>query len=246
MTFCLGIKVESGLVALADTRITSGAEYSTARKVSIHQFGKHSMFIMTSGLRSVRDKAITYFQEVIEQQDTEFDKLYKAVNAFGSQVKRVSDEDRASIVQAGMRFNLHAIVGGQLENDDEHKLFLLYPEGNWVEVGQNSPFFIIGNSNFGKPLLHWHLRYEASMRDALRVGFLAFDATKVSVNDVDYPLDVVLYEKSGFHIAEHRLKRDELKATSRSWNALLKDSIQQLPTDWLDRVFDAANGQPKP
>lgn len=90
MTFCLGIKVESGLVAIADTRLTSGAEYSTGRKVSVHQFGKQSLFIMTSGLRSVRDKAITYFNEVIEEPNKQFNKLYKAVNAFGEQVKRVA------------------------------------------------------------------------------------------------------------------------------------------------------------
>jgi len=238
MTFCLGIKVESGLVAIADTRLTSGAEYSTGRKVSVHQFGKHSMFIMTSGLRSVRDKTITYFKEVIEEQDRQFNKLYKAVNAFGEQVKRVALEDKESLAYSGLHFNLHAIVGGQLEDDDEHKLYLLYPEGNWVEVGQSTPFVIIGNSNYGKPLLHRQLRYDTPMRDCLMTGFLAFDATKVSVNDVDYPLDVVLYEKNSFQITEYRLERDELKPTARKWSELLKASIQQLPNQWLEQLFD--------
>ncbi len=238
MTFCLGIKVESGLVAIADTRLTSGSEYSTARKVSVHQFGNHSLFIMTSGLRSVRDKAITYFREALEEHNGQFTKLYKAVNALGEQLRRVSKEDREMLTHSGLWFNLFAIVGGQLEDDEEHKLYLLYPEGNWVEVGQSSPFFIIGNTNFGKPLLHRQLRYETTMRDALKIGFLAFDATKVSVNDVDYPLDVVLYEKDSFLITEHRLQREELKATSRQWSELLRKSMQHLPTDWIDRLFE--------
>ena len=84
MTFCLSMKVKEGLVGIADTRITSGTEYTIAKKVSIHQHGKHSMFIMTSGLRSVRDKAVTYFQEVIEDESQKFDKLYKAINAFAA------------------------------------------------------------------------------------------------------------------------------------------------------------------
>ncbi|MDJ1497792.1 peptidase [Cytophagaceae bacterium DM2B3-1] len=238
MTFCLGIKVESGLVAIADTRLTSGAEYSTGKKVSVHQFGKHSLFIMTSGLRSVRDKAITYFNEVIKEQDRKFNRLYKAVNAFGEQVKRVAGEDKDSLYQSGLYFNLHAIVGGQLEDDDEHKLFLLYPEGNWVEVGPGTPFVIIGNTNYGKPLLHRQLRYETSMRDAMMVGFLAFDATKVSVNDVDYPLDIILYEKGSFQIKDCRLEREELKETSKTWSELLKHAIGQLPDQWVDKVFD--------
>ena len=138
MTFCLGMKVEDGLVGIADTRVTTGAECITAGKVSIHQHGRHSMFLMTSGLRSVRDKAVTYFDEAIGESDQTFDKLFKAVNVFATQIRRVAEEDKASFDKIGLIFNLHALVGGQLENDHEHKLFLIYPQGNWVEVSYNN------------------------------------------------------------------------------------------------------------
>lgn len=237
MTYCLGIKVASGLVAIADTRLTSGTEVSTDKKVSIHQLEKHSMFIMTSGLRSVRDKAITYFKEVLEERDATFDKLYKAVNAFGTQVRRVAEEDRNSLNQAGLAFNLFAIVGGQLEKDTEHKLFLLYPEGNWVEVGEGSPFIIIGNSGYGKPLLYRSLKSTSSMQDALKIGFLSFDSTRVSSNDVDYPIDVVMYEKDSFHLTEHRFEKDDLDYVAKQWGALLNNSVQKLPIEWMDAVL---------
>jgi putative proteasome-type protease len=81
MTYCLGIKVKEGLVAIADTLITSGTETVYKKKVFIEQKDNFSLFIMTSGLRSVRDKAVVYFREQLEAQ--EFNKLYKAVNAFG-------------------------------------------------------------------------------------------------------------------------------------------------------------------
>ncbi len=237
MTYCLGIKVESGLVAIADTRLTSGTEVSTNRKLSVHQLENHSLFIMTSGLRSVRDKAITYFNEVLENQDASFKKLYQAVNAFGNQVKRVAEEDKKSLQEAGLSFNLFSIVGGQLENDEEHKLFLLYPEGNWVEVGTGSPFVIIGNSGYGKPLLYRSLRYDSSMKHALKIGFLSFDSTRVSSNDVDYPIDVLIYEKDSFHITEHRYEKDDLDYVGKQWNALLTNSVQKLPHDWTEAVF---------
>ncbi|WP_028665550.1 peptidase [Runella zeae] len=238
MTYCLGIKVASGLVAIADTRLTSGTEVTTNKKISIHQLENHSMFIMTSGLRSVRDKAVTYFKEVIEDQDRSFNKLYKAVNAFGQQVRRVANEDREALEEAGLNFNLYAIVGGQLENDDEHKLFLLYPEGNWVEVGETSPFFVIGNSNYGKPLLFRSLKYNSSMVDALKVGFLSFDSTRVSANDVDYPIDVVMYERDSFHLTEHRFQKDDLAHLSLQWSMLLQNSVQRLPNDWMGPVLE--------
>lgn len=237
MTYCLGIKVASGLVAIADTRLTSGTEVSTNKKVSVHQLENHSMFIMTSGLRSVRDKAITYFKEVLDEQDSSFNKLYKAVNAFGKQVRRVAEEDRKSLTEAGLNFNLYAIVGGQLEDDEEHKLFLLYPEGNWVEVGDGSPFIIIGNSGYGKPLLYRSLKFTSSMQDAMKIGFLSFDSTRVSSNDVDYPLDVVLYEKNSFKLIEHRFEKDDLDYVGKQWSALLNSSVQKLPVEWMDSLF---------
>jgi len=136
MTFCLGMKVEEGLVGIADTRITTGTQRITARKVSIHEYGEHPIFVMTSGLRSVRDKALTYFEEVMEENEEPFDKLYKAVNSIARQIRRVAKEDKKALAEAGLRFNLHALVGGQLARDEEHKLYMLYPQGNWVEVGQ--------------------------------------------------------------------------------------------------------------
>jgi len=238
MTYCLGIKVKTGLIAIADTRLTSGNEFTTGKKVSVHQLEKHSLFIMTSGLRSVRDKAITYFREVIAENDKQFNKMYKAVNAFADQVKRVAVEDKASLEAAGLNFNLHAIVGGQLEDDTEHRLYLLYPQGNWVEVGQGSPFIIIGNTGYGKPLLHRNLHYNSTMKEAFKAGFLSFDATKVSVNDVDYPLDVILYQRDSFHITQHRLEQKEMEGISRQWNELLVDSMKKLPENWMDPVFE--------
>ncbi|GAA4464743.1 proteasome-type protease [Nibrella saemangeumensis] len=246
MTFCLGIKIAAGLVAIADTRLTSGTEVSSNRKISVHEVENHSLFIMTSGLRSVRDKAITYFKEVIAEQDQSFDKLYKAVNAFGQQVKRVAQEDKASLEASGMHFNLNAIVGGQLQHDEEHKLYLLYPEGNWVEVGTGSPFFIIGNSGYGKPLLYRNLTFESSLQEALKIGFLAYDATRVSANDVDYPLDVLLYQKDSFHMTEYRLEKEDMDEISYQWSALLNNSVRKLPTYWMDPIFDKLHANKSP
>lgn len=237
MTYCLGIKVKSGIVGIADTRITSGSETTRAKKVFKVNKDKHSFFIMTSGLRSVRDKALTYFKEIIEENDESFNKLYKAVNAFADQVKRAANEDKSSLQEAGLCFNLFALVGGQLEDDDEHKIYLLYPEGNWVEISEGSPFMIIGNNGYGKPILDRVLKYDSSMKFALKAGFLSFNATRVSANDVDYPIDVIYYEKDSFDIIEKRYKKEELQKISKLWQNELSDAVNNLPEDWLDKLF---------
>ncbi len=243
MTYCLGIKLENGIVGISDTRITSGTETTRAKKVFTENKKKHSFFIMTSGLRSVRDKAITYFKEIIQEDDESFDKLYKAVNAFADQVRRAASEDKEALKDAGLSFNLNAIVGGQLENDEEHKIFLLYPEGNWVEISEGSPFVIIGNKGYGKPILDRVIKYNSSMQFALKAGFLSFDATRISANDVDYPIDIVYYVRDSFNTVEKRYKKDELQEISRLWNSRLSESIDNLPDQWIEKIFDTGSNQ---
>ncbi|WP_149244025.1 peptidase [Dyadobacter sp. 32] len=236
MTYCLGIKVKEGLVALADTRITAGTNTTTKKKVYIAQKDNYSLFIMTSGLRSVRDKAVHYFQELIDD-GVVYNKLFKAVNAFGEQIKRVAEEDRLSLERAGLKFNLNTIVGGQLKDDPDHKLFLLYSEGNWVELDEGSPYVIIGNSGQGKAILNRVLNDDSTMKQALKAGFLSFDSTRVSNNDVDFPIDVVLYKKDSFSIVEHRYEQKDLARISEIWAEKLKQDLDEIPEDWMDRSF---------
>ena len=198
MTFCLGMIVQEGIVGIADSRLTSGNEIISAKKISVYQQGRGSFFIMTSGLRSVRDKALTYFDEAIA---------------------------------------IRALVGGQLEHDREHVLYLIYPEGNWVEIGKGTPYQIIGTLGYGKPVLDRTLKYEDSLRFALKVGCLAFDSTRISAADVDYPIDLVIYGKNSYHITEHRYCEQDLAPISDWWQERLRNSVHELPAEWIDRVF---------
>lgn len=241
MTFCIGMKVKDGLVGIADTRVTTGVEQITARKITVIERKQHAMFIMTSGLRSARDKALTYFQETLEEKDVTFDKLYKAVNAFAEQVRRVSSEDREALAEAGYSFNLHCIIGGQLENDIEHKLYLLYPQANWVEVAQSTPYYVIGESSYGKPLLDRVLTYESDLEIALKVGYLAFDATRISATDVNFPMDVVLYRPGTYKIAQCRYEADKLRLVGRWWQRRMVKSVKELPDNWARSAIEALN-----
>ncbi len=242
MTFCLGIKVKEGLVGLSDTRVTSGSECITARKVNVYHQDHTSLFVMTSGLRSVRDKALTYFNELIEERDQPYDRLFKAVNAFADQIRRVAAEDRQALEESGLHFNIHALIGGQLSHDTEHKLYLVYPQGNWVEVGKGTPYYIIGASGYGKPVLDRTLKYDDTMRHALKVGCLAFDSTRISAADVDFPVDVVLYSLSERKIVEYRYDKDDLGEVSGWWQEKLRSAIAELPSDWIEKSFAALDG----
>lgn len=236
MTFCLGITVEEGLVAIADTRITSGTELITAHKVTTYGNGSGVFFIMTSGLRSVRDKALTYFDEALTEQEDPPQKLYQAVNLLSAQIRRVAVEDKQYLSESGLHFNIHSLVGGQLRGDQEHKLYLIYPEGNWVEITPGTPYHIIGEGGYGKPVLDRTLKHSDPVHFALKVGCLAFDSTRISAADVDFPIDVVLYNKGTHELVEHRFEEQDLEEISRWWQDRLRQSVHELPSEWVDNI----------
>ena len=237
MTFCLGMKVQEGLVGIADTLVTSGTECITARKISIYQQEKFSMFLMTSGLRSVRDKVVTYFDDLMAEREEPFDRIFKAVNALAGQVRQVSREDKEALDESGLDFNIHGLVGGQAARDNEHKLYLVYPQGNWVEISKGTPYQIVGAVGYGKPVLDRTLKYEDSMRNALKVGCLAFDSTRISAADVDFPVDIILYFRDSYRIIEHRNERDDLLEMTQWWQDRLRQSVNGLPSEWIESVF---------
>ncbi|MEZ4501014.1 MAG: peptidase [Dehalococcoidia bacterium] len=237
MTFCLGIKVATGLVGIADTRIITGTERITARKMWVSPDPERPFFLMSSGLRSVRDKVVTYFEEEIAEAGDSLDRLFKVVNLYAEQVRRVDQEDRKALTAAGLRFDSQALIGGQLEGDPVHRLFLVYPEGNWVEVMEGTPYQIIGETGYGKPILDRTLDFEDDMRFAFKVGCLAFDSTRISAADVDFPLDVVLFERDSKRLIEHRYARDELQDVSTWWQERLRTSIDELPDQWIGEAF---------
>src|SRR5207237_2914480 len=131
MTFCLGVTVEEGLVGVADTRVVSGFESLTARKVATYQGPGYSFFVMTSGLRSLRDKVLLCFEEAFSQQISARERLFKLVNLYAAQVRRIANEDAKSLEESDLHFNIYSLIGGQMSNDGPRRLFLIYPEVNW-------------------------------------------------------------------------------------------------------------------
>jgi len=245
MTYCLGITVKEGIIAIADTRITAGNEMYSNKKISIHEIKDHSLFIMTAGLRSVRDKAVIYFNQTVEEQESAYNYMHEAATAFGQMLKKVAIEDRETLEKEGYQFNLHAIVGGQMPKDSTHKLFLIFPEGNWIEINDGLKYQIIGNSNYGKPLLNRNLTHDTSLNDALKMGFLSFDATQVSTNDVDYPIDVVVYEKDSFKAKEVRLYKEDMQKISDEWNIALKNSLESIDKEWMKSLISVPSPSAK-
>ncbi len=237
MTFCLGITVDEGLVAIADTRVVAGNECLTAKKVATYQGPGFSFFVMTSGLRSARDKILLHFEESFAKDAASRERLYRMVNLYAQQVRRVAAEDGPALKAADLHFNAFSLVGGQMAGDSAHRLFIVYPEGNWVEIGPDTPYQIIGASGFGKPILERSVTRSDSMLYAFKVGLLAFDATRLCAADVDFPMDVLLYSKGSYNLVEQRYQREDVAAISQWWQERMRRSVQDLPAEWIEAAF---------
>jgi putative proteasome-type protease len=242
MTFCLGISVEQGLVGIADTRLVAGNECLVAKKTASYQGPGFAFFVMHSGLRSLRDKMLLYFEDAFARETLTRDRLFKVVNLYSQQVRRVADEDGDALHRAGLRFNAHTLIGGQMAADSAHRLYLVYPEGNWVEIGPDTPYQIIGASGFGKPILERSLTRLDSMLYAFKVGLLAFDATRLCAADVDFPMDVILYSKGSFELVEHRYDRDDVRAISTWWQDRMRCAVHDLPSEFIETAFSRLTG----
>jgi putative proteasome-type protease len=246
MTFCLGVTVEEGLVGIADTRVVSGSESLTARKVATYQGPGYSFFIMNSGLRSLRDKVLLCFEEAFSRQISARERLFKLVNLYAAQVRRIADEDAKSLKENDFNFNIYSLIGGQMAGDSAHRLFLVYPEGNWVEVGPDTPYQIIGNSGFGKPILERSLTHHDPILYAFKLGVLAFDATRLCASNVDYPIDLVLYRRGSYELVEHRYEREDLNQISRWWQERMRCAVDELPSKWVEAAFSKLGGPGEP
>ena len=238
MTFCLGIKIAQGLVALADTRVVKGSERLSKGKVTLLDHDGKAFFIMTSGLRSVRDKAVIYLTEHLAELATPYDRFYEVANAFGEQLRQVLAEDGPSLAASNLPFNLHAIIGGQLANDASPEMFYIYPEGNWIEASADSPYFSIGRTAYGKPILDRFLTGDTALRTAVSLAYLAFDATRTSVTDVDYPFDILILENGSTQFKQQRFDARHLHDAQEWWQQRLRSALQDMPNEWADILFE--------
>ncbi len=240
MTFCIGIRVREGLVALADTQIVRGNEVSSKGKLSELDHGGPS-FLMTSGLRSIRDKAFTRLEEQLAATAPPHARLHEIATAFGDQLKRVRVEDGEALAAGKLRFDTHAVIGGQLAGDDAPALFLVYPEGNWIEATEDAPYFVIGRTSYGKPILDRLLTYDTPLRQAVALAYLAFDSTRASVTDVEFPIDVIVHDAADRTTRRRRYDADDVAGVHEFWHERLRTALGELPMDWSAPLWVSAS-----
>jgi putative proteasome-type protease len=245
VTYCLGIKVREGLIVLADGRITAGATLSTSRKLTFHGQGDRRFCVMTSGLRSLRDKTLAYLDRAIRRDEATLNSMLDVTTAYTRCLRQVTEEDKEALARSSLLFDLNAIIGGQLPDDEQPTMFLVYSEGNWIEMVERTPYLSVGAIAYGKPILDRALRYDTPLRTALKLAYLSFDSTRFSSADVGFPIDLATYSTQDRGWREAQYDYDDLAVQRQWWNEHLTELAQRMPDGpWVDTLLPAGTIAP--
>jgi putative proteasome-type protease len=240
MTYCLGILVREGLVMMADTRTNAGVDnISSYRKLRVFgEGGKRLIAVASAGNLSTSQAALQRMNKGIPNEETldldswnSVTSIYEAALAAGRAL-RLSRDGIESLNQGSpINFDATLLVGGSV-GGEPHRLFLVYPEGNVIECGPDTPYLQIGETKYGKPILDRALTYETGIRDAVKIGLISFEATMRANLAVGLPIDLIT-AKSGTAAIEvqHRIDHGDsyFRELSDQWAEAMLRSVNEMP-----------------
>jgi putative proteasome-type protease len=232
--------LDAGLVLMSDTRTNSGVDnISVFRKM--YQWsvpGERIITIMTAGNLATTQGVISQIEERNKTPAERHNSLLEAETMFqaATLVGKLLRETIASIdvqneEQAGGTFVASMIVAGQIKGG-EPRLFLVYPEGNFIEASFDTPFFQIGETKYGRPIILRGYDRDMSFEDAVKLLMVSFDSTIKANLSVGLPLDLLVVDRDQFEPTHQRritADDDYYRAVSAGWSEALKNAFHSLP-----------------
>ncbi|MEM1373633.1 MAG: peptidase [Pseudomonadota bacterium] len=238
MTYCVGMTLSRGLVFMADTRTNAGLDnISTYRKLyTWEEPGERALTLMTAGNLATTQSVISLLDERTKAPDARapsmlaVPSMFQAARLVGDTLRDVISRQEET-GQAAESFNATIILGGQIAGGPP-RLFLIYPEGNFIEAGEDTPFFQIGEIKYGRPILVRAYDPALSFEDAIRLLLVSFDSTVKANLTVGAPFDFHVYEEGSLTTGRTgRLLGEDpyVQSISQGWGDALKDALESLP-----------------
>jgi len=207
MTYCVAAKLNAGLVFLSDSRTNAGLDHiSTFRKMIVYEkAGDRFMVLLSAGNLSI-SQSIREILQVEQLKDHEGGEpitiwnaksMFDAARVLGSAIRRVYDRDAEALKNADVDFNVSLVFGGQIRGENM-RLFQMYSAGNFIEATDETPYFQVGESKYGKPVLDRVLTPATPLAEAAKCVLVSMDSTMKSNLSVGLPLDLVVYEADSF------------------------------------------------
>ena len=238
MTYCVGIKFDRGLAFMSDTRTNAGIDsISKFRKMfTWSKSGERVIVLLAAGNLATTQAVVSLLDERSKAPSErtpsllETPSMFQTARVVGNLVKEVI-ANSAPAGQSQDAFGASFILGGQIKGS-EPRLFMIYPEGNFIEGGADTPFFQIGETKYGKPILIRAYDPKMSFEEAAKLLMVSFDSTLKSNLSVGMPLDMLFYERDSFEIGfQKRVTSDDpyFRTISDGWSDALRTAFGSLP-----------------
>ncbi len=240
MTYCVGMMLDRGIVLMSDTRTNSGVDnISVFRKMYHWEVpGERIIAIMTAGNLATTQHVVSQLEERTKTPKDrhnsllEADTMFQVAGIVGKLLNETIRERQSFNGQEGQgRFTASMIVAGQIK-DMEPRLFMVYPEGNFIEASYDTPFFQIGETKYGRPILLRGYDKGMSFEDAMKLLMVSFDSTLKANLSVGLPLDMLVLQKDTFeplHAKRITAADPYFHQISSGWGEALKRAFYSLP-----------------
>jgi len=241
MTYCVGLRLNEGLVMLSDTRTNAGIDnISRFRKMFAWENpGERAVSLMTAGNLSVTQGVITHLETALkaaaagEEVETILNaaSMYRVAQLVGSAMRAQQNEHRAALMAQGASADASVIVGGQRRGGNP-RLFLVYSPGNFIEATDDTTYLQIGDHQYGKPILDRVITPETPLRRALKAAFVSMDSTLRSNLSVGMPLDLTVIRTGEYRLSTSRrieIEDPYFSAVSQQWASALREAFRSLP-----------------
>ena len=240
MTYCVGMMIDKGIVLMGDTRTNSGVDnISVFRKMFTWQVpGERIITVMTAGNLATTQAVVSQLEERMKEPGERENAILQSPTMFqvATEIGKllrdiIAKRQNANGDRGRGKFTASIIIAGQI-NGMEPRLFMLYPEGNFIEASLDTPFFQIGETKYGRPIIIRGYDRQMSLEDGVKLLTVSFDSTLKANLSVGLPLDLQVIERDSFKVShQHRMSADDpyFRSISSSWGDALKDAFHSLP-----------------
>ncbi len=234
MTYCVAIRVNSGIVFCSDSRTNAGVDQISSYS-KMYRFGREGdrqFGILASGNLATTQAVIAQLKKDMDEAGKRSLMTVTTVDEAADYVGDISVSKQQRCAQ-GFEGGYEAsfLLGAQIHGD-MHQVMLVYPQGNHITTSKDTPFLQIGESKYGKPILDRIIAPGTSLKTAVVCALVSMDATMRSNLLVGPPIELLVYETDRF-VFEHywRFEHDNeyLHALKQAWQARLQEAFQALP-----------------
>lgn len=243
MTYCVGLLLEQGLVLASDTRTNAGVD-QVAISPKMHVFelkNERVIVLLTAGNLAITQSVINSLRAAIDKDEAEgkhlhnVNSLFDAAGLVGAELRAAFERDGEHLKNHSIDFNASILVAGQIKGE-RPRLFNVYAAGNFIETCRETPYFQIGETKYGKPIIDRVVKHNSEMMDAVKCILISFDSTIRSNASVAAPIDLLLYRVDSFHAdCQQRITENDpyFAKVRQGWGEGLKAVFSALPSpDW--------------